>query len=196
MPFHRMKFDINILNSCPTQGRVEELDAMKPLYCRSVNSKGADRPRLSHIRGAGEMKRNERMNEMSVEKWWNEICGRGEREKPREKPTQTPFRPPRNTHMYFKWQPAKASESMRCVAVEKNCPQRIKFACRIGFEHDRQDLDIPKWLTIVWQLFFTIQLSDLNFLCARNAKRLIAPHRCEPAFKANNLGKKCSWSVK
>ena len=28
---------------------------------------------------------------MSVEKWWNEICDRGEREKPREKPTQTPF---------------------------------------------------------------------------------------------------------
>ena len=35
---------------------------------------------------------------MSVEKWWNEICGRGKREKPREKPTQTPFRPPRNPH--------------------------------------------------------------------------------------------------
>ena len=33
---------------------------------------------------------------MSVEKWWNEFCGRGKREKPREKPTQTPFRPPRN----------------------------------------------------------------------------------------------------
>ena len=33
---------------------------------------------------------------MSVEKWWNEICGRGRRGKPREKPTQTPFRPPRN----------------------------------------------------------------------------------------------------
>ena len=38
------------------------------------------------------------MDEMSVEKWWNEICGRGKREKPREKPTQTPFRLPRNTH--------------------------------------------------------------------------------------------------
>ena len=38
------------------------------------------------------------MIEMSVEKWWNEICGRGKREKPREKPTQTPFRPPRNPH--------------------------------------------------------------------------------------------------
>ena len=35
------------------------------------------------------------MDEMSVEKWWNEIFGR---EKPREKPTQTPFRPPRNPH--------------------------------------------------------------------------------------------------
>ena len=35
---------------------------------------------------------------MSVEKWWNEICGRGKLEKPREKPTQTPFRPPRNPH--------------------------------------------------------------------------------------------------
>ena len=35
---------------------------------------------------------------MSVEKWWNEICGRGKREKPRVKPTQTLFRPPRN-HM-------------------------------------------------------------------------------------------------
>ena len=35
---------------------------------------------------------------MGVEKWWNEICGRGKREKPREKPTQTLFRPPRNPH--------------------------------------------------------------------------------------------------
>ena len=35
---------------------------------------------------------------MSVEKWWNEMCGRGKREKPREKVTQTPFRPPRNPH--------------------------------------------------------------------------------------------------
>ena len=38
------------------------------------------------------------MDELRVEKWWNEICGRGKREKPREKPTQTPFRPPRNQH--------------------------------------------------------------------------------------------------
>ena len=29
------------------------------------------------------------MDEISVEKWWNEICCRGKREKPREKPTQT-----------------------------------------------------------------------------------------------------------
>ena len=36
------------------------------------------------------MKWNE-MEEMNVEKWWNEICGRGKREKPREKPTQPRF---------------------------------------------------------------------------------------------------------
>ena len=47
------------------------------------------------ITRADEMKRK-KMDEMSMEKWWNEICGRGKREKPREKPTQTPFRPPRN----------------------------------------------------------------------------------------------------
>ena len=38
------------------------------------------------------------MDEMSVEKRWNEIGGRGKREKPREKPTQTLFRAPRNPH--------------------------------------------------------------------------------------------------
>ena len=38
------------------------------------------------------------MNEMKVEKWWNEICGRRKQEKTREKSTQTPFRPPRNPH--------------------------------------------------------------------------------------------------
>ena len=37
-----------ILNSCPTQDRVEGWDAMKPLYYRSVSSKGAGRPRLTH----------------------------------------------------------------------------------------------------------------------------------------------------
>ena len=39
---------INILNWCPTQGRVEGWDAMKPLYYRSVSSKDAGRPRLTH----------------------------------------------------------------------------------------------------------------------------------------------------
>ena len=33
-----------------------------------------------------------------MEKWWNEICGRGKREKPREQAIQIPFRPPRNPH--------------------------------------------------------------------------------------------------
>ena len=44
------------------------------------------------ITGANEM------DEMSVEKWWNEICNRERQEKPWETPTQTPFRPSRNPH--------------------------------------------------------------------------------------------------
>ena len=80
--------ELNILNSCPTQGRVEGWDAMKPLDYRSVSSKGAGRPRLMHHHKGW-------WNET---KWWNEICGRGKRETPREKPTQTPSRPPRNPH--------------------------------------------------------------------------------------------------
>ena len=42
-----------ILNSCPTQGRVEGWDAMKPLQYRSVSSKGAGRPRLKHHHKGG-----------------------------------------------------------------------------------------------------------------------------------------------
>ena len=66
---------------------------MKPLYYRSVSSKGAGRPRLTHHHKGG-------WNETKWMRWvWrNEICVTGKREKPREKPTQTPFRPPRNPH--------------------------------------------------------------------------------------------------
>ena len=63
---------------------------MKPLYWRSVKSKDADRPRPTyHHRG-------EEINEMTMEKWWSEICGMGKQEKPREKPTQTQFDPSQN----------------------------------------------------------------------------------------------------
>ena len=45
---YSLHIKINILNSCPTQGRVERWDAMKPLYYRSVSSKGAGLPCLMH----------------------------------------------------------------------------------------------------------------------------------------------------
>ena len=54
-------------------------------------------PCLSQLHWAHDLKLNE-MNEMSVENWWNEICGRGKREKPREKPTQIPLRSPPNPY--------------------------------------------------------------------------------------------------
>ena len=51
--FPSHKILINILNSGPTQGRVEGWDAMKPLYFRSVSSKGADWPPLMHHHKGG-----------------------------------------------------------------------------------------------------------------------------------------------
>ena len=45
-----------------------------------------------------------KLNEIatSVDKYQNEIFGGGKREKSREKPTQTQFRPPRNPHGVIK----------------------------------------------------------------------------------------------
>ena len=48
----------NILNSCPTQGRVEGWVAMKPFYWRSVNCMDADRP-FPDALYQGQMKCNE-----------------------------------------------------------------------------------------------------------------------------------------
>ena len=65
-------------------------------YYRSVSSKGAGRPRLTlHHKGG--------WNGMKWMRWvWRnggmKFCGMGKWEKPREKPTQTPFCPPRNPH--------------------------------------------------------------------------------------------------
>ena len=45
---HSNNILLYILNSCPTQGRVEGWDAMKPRDYRSVSSKGAGEPHLMH----------------------------------------------------------------------------------------------------------------------------------------------------
>ena len=52
---------------------------------------------------------------MSVEKWWNEIYGREKWEKPREKPTQTSFRPPRNLHGVTEMQTRNPSGERRAA---------------------------------------------------------------------------------
>ena len=76
-----------LFNTCLKQGCFEGWDAMKPPYWRSVNNYNAGQTRLSHhYRGWW----NE-MNEISVEKLWNKICGRRKWEKPWEKPTLTGF---------------------------------------------------------------------------------------------------------
>ena len=96
----RLNIGINI-SSTRVQHKVGSRDEMRwspYITYRSVSSKGAGRPRLTHhYKGWWNGTKWMRW----VEKWWNEICGRGKREIPREKPTQTPFRPPRNPHYYY-----------------------------------------------------------------------------------------------
>ena len=53
------------------------------------------------------------LSPLSVEKWWNEICDRGKREEPREKPTQTPFLPLRNPHGVTEMRPRYPSGRRR-----------------------------------------------------------------------------------
>ena len=90
-PINRLLFII-IISSI--QDRVEGWDAMKPLYWMSVISNDGGRAHLSHHHRGGW----DELKEVSMEKWWNEICRREKREKHREKHTQTPIRPPQN-HM-------------------------------------------------------------------------------------------------
>ena len=72
-------------------------------------------------------------DEMIVEKWWNVICGKGKREKPREKPTQTSFRTPRNPHGGTEMRtrdPAGQVDSFKylgCnISSNMNCCQEVK----------------------------------------------------------------------
>ena len=53
------------------------------------------------------------MNEMVVEKCWNEICGKWKLEKPEENPTQTPFNQPRNPHGVTEYRTRDPSDGRR-----------------------------------------------------------------------------------
>ena len=64
---------------------------------RPVNNKVPAYHACRTITGADENKWNE-MDEISVDKWCNEVCCTRKREKPREKPTQTMSRWTRNSH--------------------------------------------------------------------------------------------------
>ena len=89
-----------LLKSCAAQVWVKGWDVMKAPHMESL---WITRVPTDHacrtITRADEMKLN-KMNGMKEEKCWDEICGRGNREKPREKPTQTTFR---HHEIHIKW---------------------------------------------------------------------------------------------
>ena len=75
---------------------------------------------------------------MSVEKWWNEICGRGKWEKPREKPTQSSFRPPQNPH-------GVTEMRTRDPSVGRRAPNRLRHeAAHMGV------ISVPMYLKNGW----------------------------------------------
>ena len=111
---------------------------------RSVMSRDAFRPYLMHHHRGW-------WNEMKQSEWdecgemWNEICGRGKWEKPREKPTQTPFHLPPKPHWVTEtqtWDPQWWEVSVNCLH------HRATFQCRIS--------QIPPFLlikvTVPWKL--------------------------------------------
>ena len=72
----------------------------------------------------GLMKLN-KMDEMNVEKWWNEICSMGKLEKPREKPAQASFRPPRNQHGVTETRTQNPNDRRR--ASNRLCQEAAQF---------------------------------------------------------------------
>ena len=171
-----------ILNSRPTQGRIEGWNAMKPMHGRSVNSKDVGRSRLTHHHKSGW---NE-MNEMSVEKWWNEICGSGNRKKPRENPVQTPLRSPilsiPNCNTIFAAQPCNFGE-LQYAATH---PLRMPV------------IDIAKvWLLLKWTSWNSryinvnlqrakIMLRYISYLCHHHHH-----HESVLSFTSNSAPKFC-----
>ena len=73
---------------------------------------------------------------MSVEKWWNEICGRRKREKLRERHTQTPIRSPRNPHGWT-WHEfgTQAVGGERLTICAKKSPNPINYRNEIGTQN-------------------------------------------------------------
>ena len=68
-----------------------------------------------------------------MEKWWNEICGRGKREKPREKPTQTPFHPPRNPRGGIETRTRDPSGGRRA-------PNRLRHEAAFPIKYDKGNI--------------------------------------------------------
>ena len=71
---------------------------------------------------------------MSVEKWWNEIGGRGKREKPHEKPTQTPFCLPRNPHGGTETRTRDPSGGRRAPNCLRHEAATIQYIYRVIYE--------------------------------------------------------------
>ena len=106
----------NTLNSCLTQGQIKGWDVMKPLFIEGLRiaRMPADHAWRAVI-GADEM------NEVSVEKWWNDICGRGNGRNPEKNPPRLSF-VHHETHIEWPrrelWTPAVGAQHLTVWSME------------------------------------------------------------------------------
>ena len=101
---------------------------------------------------------------MSVEKWWNEICGRGKREKPREKPIQIPFRPPRNPH-------GVTETRTRDTSGGRRAPNRLRHEAAL-LEHIQQVFELFSNIFTYRIETFVIPWDQLLYPCVVEVCRL------------------------
>ena len=88
-----------------------------------------------------------KMDEIRVEKWWNEIWGRGLWEKPQEKLAQTPFHPPWSPHGKPRCElgsPATGGEMLAACAT--SC---VTHAARALQSHDLSGEWTKLWITYI-----------------------------------------------
>ena len=112
-------------------GSRDEIDTMRPLYWRSVNMKDADRPYLKHHHKVGW---NER-------KWMRWVCRNGGMKfvagengrNSRGKPTQTPFRSPRNPYGVTESRALGPIDGWRASNRLRPEPPALKIKCRPNY---------------------------------------------------------------
>ena len=124
---------------------------MKSLYWRAVISKDAVRPRLTH----------HHRGEWNETKMWNVICGRVKRKNPREKRTQSPFRPLRQFSSTRTRVPTDGSRSSNPLRHGAAKSERNSFS-NLSVTHLRQNSFSNPYVAFIYVTAYSPTFTLLN----------------------------------